>query len=144
MHSYTARRQKNAKHLCLWCDVVIVHDEHLPRGLWKLGRIQETIKGRDGQIRGATIRVARRDRQQDLLHRPIQLLYPLEVCSPSPETGTVGSEELSRNASLPEVEEKTAEHSHSGPQETRRRSQRAVAQEADERRKACMYQLQDS
>jgi len=38
-------------------EVVIVHDEHLPRGLWKLGRIQEVMKGRDGQIRGATVKL---------------------------------------------------------------------------------------
>ena len=29
-------------------------DESLPRGFWKLGRIQEVIAGRDGKIRGAS------------------------------------------------------------------------------------------
>ena len=28
--------------------VVIVHDDSLPRGLWKLGRIQELFTGQDG------------------------------------------------------------------------------------------------
>ena len=41
-------------------DVVIVHDESLPQGLWKLGRIQGVITGRDGKIRGATVKVASR------------------------------------------------------------------------------------
>ena len=43
-------------------DVVIVYDEHLPWGLWKLGLVKDTIQGRDGEIRGATIKmVARRE-----------------------------------------------------------------------------------
>ena len=59
--------------------VVVVHDESLPRGLWKLGRIQGVNAGRDGKIRGAIVKVASRKCQQPLLRRSIQLLYPLEV-----------------------------------------------------------------
>ena len=62
-----------------------MHDERLPRGLWRLGRIQETFKGRDGLIRGVTIKMAKRDRHQDLLRRPIQWVYRLEVCYPNSE-----------------------------------------------------------
>ena len=130
-------------------EVVIVHDEHLPRGLWKLGRIQETIEGRDGQIRGATIKMAKRDRQQDLLRRPIQLLYPLELCCPNPpEIGTEGLEESPENVSPPGIGstegDENTENLHSEvPQEFRRRSRRSTARRADERRKACMHQLQD-
>ena len=36
-------------------DVVIVHNESLPRGLWKLGRIQEVIPGTDGLPRCALV-----------------------------------------------------------------------------------------
>ena len=60
-------------------DVVIVHDDTLPRGLWKLGRIQEVLTGSDKQSRAALVRVACRDRQHVLLRRPIELLYPLEI-----------------------------------------------------------------
>ena len=63
-------------------DVVIVHDEQLPRGLWKLERVQELFTGRDGHCRGATVRTVTRDRQQVLLRCTIQLLYPLELKSP--------------------------------------------------------------
>ncbi len=53
---------------------MIVHNEHLPRGLGNSGGyIQELMKGRDGQFRDATIKMATRGRQQTLLHRPIQL-----------------------------------------------------------------------
>lgn len=44
-------------------EMVIVHDESLPRGLWKLGRIQEVFTGPDGQPRSALVRVASRDKQ---------------------------------------------------------------------------------
>ena len=81
-----------------------------PVDFGSLGRlIQETVKGRDGQIGGATIRVVKRDRQHELLHRPIQLLYLLEVHYPrSAEAGTEGTEELSENSSPLEVEDKSA------------------------------------
>ena len=59
--------------------MVIVHDDSLPRGLWKLGRIQEVIPGADGLPRSALVRVASRDRQHTLRKRPVQLLYPLEI-----------------------------------------------------------------
>ena len=58
---------------------MIVRDDHLPRGLWKLGKTVSLIKRRDGQVRLATVKMASRNRQQLLLRRPMQLLYPLEV-----------------------------------------------------------------
>ena len=39
-------------------DVVIVHDEGLPRGFWKLGLVKDLIVGKDGRIRGAAVSVA--------------------------------------------------------------------------------------
>ena len=56
--------------------MVIIHDEGLPRGLWKLGKIEEVISGRDGKVRGAILRLAS---GSGMLRQPIQLLYPLEV-----------------------------------------------------------------
>ena len=51
-------------------------DYALPHGLWKLGRIQRVLIGRDGLARGANVRVATRGRQHTIL---LPLLYPLEV-----------------------------------------------------------------
>ena len=62
-------------------DVVIVKDEHLPRGHWKLGVVQKVLTGRDGLTRAAVVKVAGSNRQQSTLKRPIQLLYPLEIRS---------------------------------------------------------------
>lgn len=77
-HRYAA---KNTHVPCVLAeeDIVIIHDDALPRGHWKLGRIQEVYSGKDGLPRSALVRVATRNRQDTLLKRPIQLLYPLEI-----------------------------------------------------------------
>ena len=84
VHSYTARRQGNTHSKVSVGDVVIVHDEHLPCGLWKLGKIKSVMKGQDGHIRGATVKMADSDGRNILLNRPVQLLYPLEVQDQNP------------------------------------------------------------
>jgi len=63
-------------------DIVVVHDEGQPRGLWRLGKVEGLIIGRDGKTRGATVRVSSRDGGTTILQRPLSLLYPLEVRSP--------------------------------------------------------------
>ena len=67
-------------------DVVIVHTKDQRRGFWKLCRVKEVLVGPDGGIRGAVVQVAGRGRQATSLHRPIQLLYPLEVSLPGRES----------------------------------------------------------
>lgn len=67
-------------------DVVIIHSSEQPRGFWKLGRVKQTLTGRDGKVRGAVLQVFGKGRQAKQLHRPIQVLYPLEVSPPSPDT----------------------------------------------------------
>ena len=60
-------------------DVVIIHSDDQPRGLWKLGRVEELLVGTDGEARGAVLRVAGQGRRAKLLRRPVQRLYPLEL-----------------------------------------------------------------
>ena len=60
-------------------DIVLVHDESLPRGFWKIAMIEELITGQDGMVRGAVVRQTTRARQPTTLRRPLQLLYPLEI-----------------------------------------------------------------
>lgn len=59
-------------------DIVILKEEGTARCLWKLARVIEAIKGRDGTIRSARIQLMRGDRSV-YLRRPIQHLVPLEV-----------------------------------------------------------------
>ena len=71
-------------------DIVIVHDENQPRGLWKLGKVEELMPGADGNVRGAFIRVHSGGKRSGILKRPIQRLYPLEV------RGVLGQEETTK------------------------------------------------
>ena len=38
-------------------DVVLVHDQELPRTLWRLAVVERLTEGTDGEIRAAEIRV---------------------------------------------------------------------------------------
>lgn len=148
-HSYTAKKQPSKQAPTVEVgDVVIVHDEHLPCGLWKLGRVLNVMKGRDCQIQGATVKMASNDGCGTQLRRPIQLLFPLEVkCQESSETEQVtdglespqdGSHELCSD-DQPSVEECDPNDTsvYSG------RPKRTAAKEADKCRKACMFELED-
>jgi hypothetical protein len=60
-------------------DIVIIHDDAHPRGLWKLGKVENLITGVDGHVRGAAVRVLSSGQNTTILKRPVQRLYPLEV-----------------------------------------------------------------
>ena len=61
-------------------DIVLVQDETLKRGKWKLGKIERLILGRDQEIRGASVKVITNDNALSI-NRPVQKLFPLEVSS---------------------------------------------------------------
>lgn len=54
-------------------EVVLIKD-NLPRGTWKLGRIEELITSQDGEVRSANIRLP----SGNIIGRPLNLLCPLE------------------------------------------------------------------
>ena len=54
-------------------DVVLIKED-LPRGRWKIGRIQELVKGKDQLIQSAKVLIS----PKRFLHRPLSLLYPIE------------------------------------------------------------------
>ena len=107
VHSQLSRKTQGERSVIATGDVVIVKDEHLPRGQWKLGVVQELLTGRDGLVRAAVVRVAGSDRQQSTLKRPIQLLYPLEIHS---DISTVTSSE---DTPEPSSEPESCEQDHS-------------------------------
>ena len=59
-------------------DVVLIHDENTRRGMWKTGIIEETIRGKDRQVRGAKIRKMGKGKPE-FINRPLQKLVPLEI-----------------------------------------------------------------
>ena len=75
-------------------DIVLVHDEHAKRATWKIGIVEEIIKGQDGHIRGAKVRTVGKGKKE-FLNRPVQKLVPLEIaCKKCPESKK-GKEEQS-------------------------------------------------
>ena len=58
---------------------MVVHHETLPRGFWRLGKVDDVVTGRDGYVRGAKVKVAKKGRGSVMVYRTIQRLFPLEV-----------------------------------------------------------------
>ena len=56
-----------------------MYDERKPRGLWRIGKIEEVITGSDGRVQSASVRVLSKSGRAVVLRRPIQHLYPLEA-----------------------------------------------------------------
>ena len=117
-------------------DVVIVHDDTLPQGFWKLGRIQEVFEGRDGLPRSALVRVAAKQQQHTLLKRPLQRLYPLEIEDPetvsNPKTSNSSPEVISVDQEEPVIER------------ARLRPLCAAAKEGNERRRVWVQELENT
>ncbi|XP_018577810.1 uncharacterized protein LOC108916094 [Anoplophora glabripennis] len=77
-------------------DVVLLHDQNMPRTLWKMVRITNIYQGRDGKVRACEIRVP----NGKLLKRPIQLLYPLELETEGKVLRTSGPEDYVENKNV--------------------------------------------
>ncbi|CAB4015917.1 Hypothetical predicted protein [Paramuricea clavata] len=65
--------------------IVVVHEDKIPRQLWKVGRVENLMHGRDGNVRAATIRTSSGGRVQQL-QRPIQRLHPIGISTKNPDT----------------------------------------------------------
>ena len=105
-------------------DIVVVHGESHPRGLWRLGKVEGLISGADGQTRGAVVKVFSRNGRSTTINRPVQQLYPLEIRSTAKEAELPG-------------EAKDDEK----PQVKVTRPRRAAAIEADSQRKRWIREL---
>lgn len=134
VHAHSARRRQSEGNSSVSAgDVVIVKDDHLPRGHWKLGIVQELMKGQDGLTRAATVKIAACGRQHSILRRPIQLLYPLEIHCESTELASSESPTNTENPeSLPEQVDANKQT----------RPKRAAANKADEVRREWVAELE--
>ena len=56
-------------------DAVIVEEERQSRSMWRVGLVEELFQGKDGQIRGAKVRVPKTN---PILKRPVNKLYLVE------------------------------------------------------------------
>ena len=67
--------------------VVLIHD-NTPRSQWRLGVITELHPGKDGFVRAVTLKTG----NGNMLSRPIERLYPIEVSTDCIETKLTGDE----------------------------------------------------
>ena len=69
-------------------DVVIVKEDNVHHGNWRLARVEKLLRGTDGEIRGAEIVVADKNGKLSRMRHALQLLYPLEakeLCAKEPK-----------------------------------------------------------
>ena len=62
-------------------DVVIIHEDHVPRQRWKIGRVEEILPSADGKIRAVKLQTS----SGNFITRPLYKLYPLESARTSRE-----------------------------------------------------------
>ena len=77
MHNY--KKYSDAERLVINDMVLIKDDDMTPRNRWRKGVIDELIKGKDGKVRGATLRVFTKEGRINLIQRDIKRLIPLEL-----------------------------------------------------------------
>ena len=82
-------------------DVVQIHDD-CPRNQWRLGVVEEVVKGKDGFIRSVTLRTT-----SGRTNRPIARLYPLEVTHSPTDVET-----LEQEPELPAQQNNQISHRH--------------------------------
>ena len=61
-------------------EMVLIKNDKLPRGRWKIARVAKVTPGPDGVIRRVELKLLHSDKRnsQDELNRPPRLLVPLE------------------------------------------------------------------
>ena len=56
-------------------DVVVVQDDFLPCGFWKLGLVEELFEGKDGVAKGALVRLAPKNGKRSVLHVDLSSVF---------------------------------------------------------------------
>ena len=78
-HIYERKTKMNETELKL-NDVVLVKDDvPTPRTKWRIGKVEQLIVGKDGQTRGAKLKMANESGKTTTAHRPVQKLIPFEI-----------------------------------------------------------------
>ena len=78
-HIHTRVNNKNDEiSKLLLNDVVLIRDDSLKRNVWKKGKVEKLVEGKDGKIRGALLKVCHGG-HTTYIHRPLQRIVPLEV-----------------------------------------------------------------
>ena len=65
------RGNSNQPQVCVG-DVVIIKDEKIPRGFWRLGTVDSLMSGKDGKVRAALMRTHTKDGKSAYLRHPVE------------------------------------------------------------------------
>ena len=60
-------------------DLVLLKNDSTSRAFWKLGKVEELIPGRDGNVRAAVVKAVSDMGRPSQLRRVVQHLVPIEV-----------------------------------------------------------------
>ena len=60
-------------------DIVVIHEEHVPRNFWRTGKVEQLIVSWDNEIRGAIVKCMTNQGRPVMLNRSVKKLFPLEV-----------------------------------------------------------------
>ena len=86
--------------------IVTIHQDKMPRGFSRLGKVEMLIQSKDKNIGGATLKVVSPNGKLTIINRSLSKLYPVEVRDKCPKGVTdINSEKVVEN-----VESK--EHGH--------------------------------
>ena len=75
-------------------DIVLVMEDSYKKHQWKMGVVQQLIKGKDDVVRGAEVRISTKGKVETL-RRPLQKLVPLELREKVREDDKVGKDKES-------------------------------------------------
>ena len=64
--------------MCEKDDVVLIHEDKVPRATFKVGIVESFKPSRDNQKRVALVRYINSDGKVSKIYRPINKLYPVE------------------------------------------------------------------
>ena len=70
-------------------DVVVIEEDVVPRHRWRLGLVEELLKGSDDYVRGAKVKVGK---TKNIIRRPVNRLYPTEVLWSDPKEQNLSRE----------------------------------------------------
>ena len=60
-------------------DIVVIHDEHVPRNFRRKGKVEQLIVSQDNEIRGAIVNCTTKQERPVMLNKSVKILFPLEV-----------------------------------------------------------------
>ena len=79
-HIYRRSSKKSNEDKLIVGDVVLIKDDtHTPRSMWRIGKVERLVVGRDGKVRGADLAVVSKKGHRTTASRPVQKLIPFEI-----------------------------------------------------------------